>query len=188
MWAVRHFKESFVSFRIFLLSLCLFVPALHAQEVAPAATPEESATTAPTAAVVPEKRPLSAEDISSIHMPDNAAERDEMADRSVLLTTESEQRKERAELELEAAKTACWKKFLVSACLDDARVVYRKEISLAKRQEREAKTLERNVRKYDAAEKNRQREEETARRDADYEKKAEEYRAKQAGKKKPTQP
>lgn len=103
-----------------------------------------------------------------------------MEKQSTLLQEESKLRKEQAETTLADSKTICWKKFLVSACLDEAKVSYRKDISIAKRQDREAQTMARNVRKYDAAEHLRLREEENARKDAANAKKAEQHRAKRA--------
>ena len=103
-----------------------------------------------------------------------------MTARAATLKTESRLRRESADKAHEAAKTDCWKKFLVSDCLDDARTSHRKEVSLAKRQDREAQTLERNVRKYDALERARIRDEENAKREAENAKKAEKFRAKRA--------
>lgn len=182
-------------FRFFLLSLSLVTAAASAQEApvpaaAPAATP---ATEAPAAAApaepappgdkpAPEAVPFDAATLLSIGVPRSKAERDEMAERAALLKEESRQRKEAAEKTLSDASPVCWKKFLVSACLDDARVAYRKDVSIARRQERQSQSLERNVRKYDAAEHARLRDEENARKDAANARKAAEYRAKQEAK------
>ena len=103
-----------------------------------------------------------------------------MEQRATLLQEESRLRKEQAEKALADSKPGCWKKFLVSSCLDDARVAYRKEISIANRQDRESQTLSRNVKKYDAAEHLRLRDEENARKDAANAQKAEKNRAKRA--------
>ena len=168
-----------MSFRIFLLGLSLATAAVQAQETAaPETTPES--TPAPAAAADATRVPLDPAAIRSVGTPRSQAERDEMAARAAQLQTESALRKEEAEKAHEAAKTGCWKKFLVSACLEDARTTYRKERSMAKRQEREAQTLERNVRKYDALERARVRDEENAQREAENAKKAEKFRAKRA--------
>ena len=103
-----------------------------------------------------------------------------MAARAATLQEEAKQRREEADKLHEAAQGECWKKFLVSACLEDARIAHRKELSMSKRQEREAQTLERNVRKYDALERARIRDEENAKREAENAKKAEKFRAKRA--------
>lgn len=177
-------------FRFFLLSLCLAAAAAQAQETAPTETsPAPAATDAAPAAPATDKPqaaavPLDASTLLSLGLPHSQAERDDMAERAATLKEESRLRREAADKALADAKTVCWKKFLVSACLDDARVAYRKETSLAKRQERDAQSLERNVRKYDAAEHIRLRDEENARREAENAKKAADYRAKQAGKEK----
>jgi colicin import membrane protein len=184
MRVIRHFKESAVSFRFFLLSLCLITAAAGAQEsvspetppvVAPTATSESGTEKAEPALV-----PLDPASLLSIGVPRSKEERDEMEQRATTLKDESSQRKEEAEKSLTTAKIACWKKFLVSSCLDDARVAYRKDVTISKRQDRESQTLERNVRKYDAFERARQRDEENAKREAENAKKAEKYRAKRA--------
>lgn len=165
-------------FRFFLLSLCLACASAQAEvAVTPEAPPAAPAATADTAA--PAAVPLDATVLSSIGVPRSKAERDEMAALAVTLKEESALRREAAEKAQADAKTECWKKFLVSACLDDARVAYRKEISIAKRQERQSQSLERNVRKYDAAEHVRLRDEENARKDAENARKAAEFRAKE---------
>lgn len=183
MRVIRYFKESAVPFRFFLLSLSLIAAAAQAQQAAPTETPPAAATPAPDTAQTTSV-PLDAAALLSIGVPHSQAERDDMAERAALLKEESTLRKAEAEKALADAKTLCWKKFLVSACLDDARVAYRKETSIAKHQERDAQSLERNVRKYDAAEHVRLRDEENARREADNERKAAEHRAKAAQKSK----
>jgi hypothetical protein len=188
MRVIRYFKESAVPFRFFLLSLCLTAVAAQAQETVPTETSTTPAATdaAPAAPAADKPQaatvPLEASTLLSIGLPHSQAERDDMAERAATLKEESRLRREAADKAFADAKTVCWKKFLVSACLDDARVAYRKETSLAKRQERDAQSLERNVRKYDAAEHIRLRDEENARREAENAKKAADYRAKQEGK------
>jgi hypothetical protein len=168
-----------VSFRIFLLSLVFLASAAGAQENSPAEPVSPTATpAAPSEGAT--QIPLDPAALLAIGVPRGREERDEMAARALTLHTEADQRKQEAEKAHADAKVGCWKKFLVSSCLDDARVAYRKEITLSKRQEREAQTLERNVRKFDAAEHARLRDEENARRDAENEKKAEKVRAKRA--------
>lgn len=166
-------------FRFFLLSLCLVCASASAQEApAPEAPPAPAAPVVDTAA--PTAVPLDpAAALLAIGVPRSKAERDEMAERAAALKEEAELRRTTAEKALADANPLCWKKFLVSACLDDARVAYRKEISIVKRQERQSKSLERNVRKYDAAEHARLRDEENARKDAENARKAAEYRAKE---------
>lgn len=184
-------------FRFFLLSLWLAsavaqaqespAPAKQPAEAPAAAAPEENAAaTAEPAATkaATEAVPFDASTLLSIGVPRNKAERDEMAERATLLKEESRLRKEAAEKTLADASPVCWKKFLVSACLDDARVAYRKDVSIARRQERQSQSLQRNVRKFDAAEHARQRDEDNARKEAENARKAAEYRAKQEAKSK----
>lgn len=165
-------------FRIFLLLPALMASLAQAQEVAtPESAPAETAPVAATPAAT--KVPLDPAALLAIGAPRSVAERDEMTARATTLHAEAKARKETAEQAHATAQTECWKKFLVSACLDDARTAQRKEISLSKRQEREAQTLERNVRKYDALERARIRDAENAKREAENEKKAAKHRAKQ---------
>jgi len=176
-----------VPFRFFLLSLYLISAAAAAQEAAPeaAAPASKPAATAPAAAT-PATVPLDPAALLSVGVPRSKEERDDMEQRAKLLQEESRLRKEQAEKALADSKPACWQKFLVSSCLDDARVAYRKEISIAKRQDRESQTLSRNVKKYDAAEHIRLRDEENARKDAANAQKAEKNRAKAAKKQEST--
>jgi hypothetical protein len=181
-----------VSFRIFLLSLVFLAGAANAQENAPVEpAPPPAAVAAPGADPAEASAeggatqvPLDPSALLAVGTPRSAVERDEMAAQAITLRGEAELRKQEAEKVYETAKIDCWKKFLVSRCLDDARLAYRKEISLSKRQERQAQALERNVRKFDALEHARLRDEENARRDAENAKKAEEYRAKRAAEEK----
>lgn len=188
MRVIRYFKESVVPFRFFLLSLCLVAAAAKAQERAapePAETPSATSPAADAAEppkAEPKTVPLDASALLTIGVPRSQAERDDMAERAATLKEESRLRKEEAEKALANATPVCWKKFLVSSCLDDAKVAYRKEISIAKRQDRESQTLDRNVRKYDAAEHVRLRDEENARRDEQNAKRAAEFRAEQEAK------
>lgn len=167
MYVVRYFKEALVSFRIFLSALCLSVSAVHASEAQPDAAGDGTVKAPVTETHAP-------------RMPANAEERDQMAARAKALDAESEQRQAEANRIHEAAKTECWKKFLVSSCLDEARLIFRKESAQASRLEREARSLDKQVRKYDAAQRKAERDADNARRDAEMEAKAEKYRAKQA--------
>ena len=167
-------------FRIFLLVPALMASAVQAQEAtAPEPAPVEAAPAAPAAPAATQV-PLDPAALLSVGAPRSKTERDEMTARAATLHAESKLRRETADQVHEAAKTGCWKKFLVSDCLEDARITHRKEVSLAKRQEREAQTLERNVRKYDALERARIRDEENAKREAENAKKAAKHRAKHA--------
>lgn len=152
----------------------------HANETAPVAqqaAPVDAVPAAPSA----NSNAAAAIDSVMTRLPANQAERDEMAARSQALDAEAKQRDAEAARVYEAAKTECWKKFLVSDCLEEARQAYRKENNLSKRQAREASGLDRQVRKYDAAQRAATREAENAKRDAEMEAKAEAYRKKQAG-------
>lgn len=104
-------------------------------------------------------------------------QRTDYVTRADQLTKEAEQRRAEADRVYAEAKLSCWKKFLVSACLEESRQAYRKEIIAIQKVEREARALEREVRRHDAAEHAALREAENARKDAENEAKAAKYRA-----------
>ncbi|HTJ97174.1 MAG TPA: hypothetical protein VL381_06870 [Rhodocyclaceae bacterium] len=151
--------------RIFLLSFCIACASAFAAEPETAA-PEAKAATSAT----------SSSEIAPIQ---TAEARSQYAERVTALNTEVAQRRATAERIYSDAKIECWKKFLVSSCLEDARQVNRREIIEIQKLERESRGLEREVKRYDAAQHAAQLAAENARKDAENEAKAAEYRAKQ---------
>lgn len=65
------------------------------------------------------------------------------------------------------AKKACWDRFLVSACLEDARMALRDETARARKLDQEAREIEREVKKQDIAEREARRIEEAPRKAAE---------------------
>lgn len=160
--ADRYFKEAAVSSRIFVLSFCLLGFSALAAEPETAAAPAPAPT------------PVTFSEPAIILSPEQRAE---YVARAEQLTKEAEQRRADNDKRYAEAKIECWKKFLVSACLEDARQVHRKEIIAIQKVEREARALDREVRRHDAAEHAALREAENARKDAENEAKAAKYRA-----------
>ncbi|MDR1999941.1 MAG: hypothetical protein LBP94_00190 [Zoogloeaceae bacterium] len=70
-----------------------------------------------------------------------------------------------AEIEHANAQNACWKKFLVSSCLEDAGQAYRDEKLKASRLESRAHAIDRELKRREIAEKDAKRAAEDAARD-----------------------
>jgi colicin import membrane protein len=68
----------------------------------------------------------------------------------------------KAETQHEAAQKLCWHKFLVSACLSDAAKALRDEKSRAHAMDKEAREIERDIRKREFAERETKRLEQAA--------------------------
>lgn len=115
--------------------------------------------------------PLQAEEAEP-PMPVNAEERTAMQAQVEQMKQDAEQRRLVANQTHEAAKLECWKKFLVSSCLEEARQVFRKEESQIRQIERDTRLIERNLKRYDAAARTAAREAENARKDAELERKS----------------
>lgn len=78
-----------------------------------------------------------------------------------------------------AAQQACWKKFLVSACLEDAKMAMREKEREAKALEIEAGHIERRIRLHEQEEKTARRDEELRARQGDIAERAEKIRRKE---------
>ena len=105
--------------RLLLILTVLFLPPAWAQEATPAAAP-----------ITPQ-------------------ERKELLDRAQSLKSEAGRIKAEAEKQRKEADASCWKKTLVSACLEDARRASIDSNAEARRKETEARRLEREVRQRD---------------------------------------
>ncbi|MRR50311.1 MAG: hypothetical protein EG825_05265 [Rhodocyclaceae bacterium] len=64
-------------------------------------------------------------------------------------------------------EAACWKKFLVSDCLDDAKIAHKEEARKANELERQAREIERDVRKREFAMREARRIEDAPRKEAE---------------------
>lgn len=64
-------------------------------------------------------------------------------------------------------ESACWKKFLVSDCIDDAKIAHKEEARKANELERQAREIERDVRKREFAMREARRIEDAPRKEAE---------------------
>jgi hypothetical protein len=86
-----------------------------------------------------------------------ADEKPALQEKARRLREDAEAIRHAAEAQLAVAKQACWKKFLVSACLDDAAQASRSEKSRAHAKDKEAREIEREIRKREFAEREAKR-------------------------------
>lgn len=108
------------------------------------------------------------------------AERSERLSRAKQLQDEAARLQKEADVRLKTSSDACYKKFLVSSCLEDARKLHRQESRTATRLEQEGGEIERDVKRRDVAAKEAQRAVDAPRREADQKAKGEAYRAEEA--------
>lgn len=116
--------------------------------------------------------------VDSRPMPE--AERLEKLERARSLNTEASRLKKEADARQSAANEVCYKKFLVSSCLEDAAKTHTQNVREAKRMELEAGELERDVKRRDMATKDAKKAVETPKREADQKAQGEAYRAEEA--------
>lgn len=107
-------------------------------------------------------------------------ERREKLERAAKLQAEASRLEGEADAKLKAANAACYKKFLISDCLEDARRTHTQEMRTAKRMELEGTELERDVKRRDLAAKDAQRAAEAPQRAAEQQAQGEAYRAEEA--------
>lgn len=94
-------------------------------------------------------------------------EKGELSAKARALREEAGAIRDKANLDYGAAAQACWQKFLVTSCQEDARAVQRKELDRAKAIDAQARQIEHDVRVRDAATKEARRVEEEPRRRAE---------------------
>ena len=87
--------------------------------------------------------------------------------------------REKANSDYAVAEKECWKKFLVTACQEDARSVQRKEVERAHKLENEARAIEHDVKLRDVATREAKRIEEAPRKQAEAAERAEKNRQEQ---------
>ncbi len=73
-------------------------------------------------------------------------EKNELLGKAQALRDQAAAIRSKADADNAAAQKECWKKFLVSACQDDARKAQREEVEKARKLEHEAREIERDVR------------------------------------------
>lgn len=153
-----------VSSRTFIfLSACaafVMVPA-HAQESGAEPAQEMPANTAsPNASTEPTPEAARSKE-----------ERNQMEQRAKELKAAAKKIKEEAQQRKLQADKDCWNEILVSRCIEKARLAQRDEDRIARQMQREGNLLERNVKRFDAAENAAQREAANAKKDAEIAKK-----------------
>jgi hypothetical protein len=89
--------------------------------------------------------------------PLDEAEKGRLLDRAKVLRDEASALRQAGDAAYETAQKACWQRFLVNSCLDEAKQAHRAEVSRARQLEQEAREIERDVRKREIADKEAQR-------------------------------
>jgi colicin import membrane protein len=103
-------------------------------------------------------------------------EKNELLGKAKTMRDEASAIREKANNEYAATEKACWKKFLVSSCQDDARRAQRQDVERARKIEHEARAIERDVKVRDVATREAKRVEEAPRRQAEAAARAEKNR------------
>jgi hypothetical protein len=112
--------------------------------------------------------------------PYDEVERAERLARAAELKREAGRLQEEADARHKAASAACYKKFLVSGCLEDARKAHTQESRIATRMDLEGTEMERDVKRRDVAAREAQRAIDVPRREAEQKAQGEAYRAEEA--------
>lgn len=103
----------------------------------------------------------------AVGTPEQEADWQQRLDKAGALQSEGKARQEVAERRYFEDEAACYRKFLVNACRNDAREIYIKERSEGRRLETEGKVIELQVKKEQVAERDRQTREAAPQRAAD---------------------
>jgi colicin import membrane protein len=105
---------------------------------------------------------------AAAQQPENPAPDDRITrlDRAQRLHNEAAAIREESDRHHLAAQTECWKKFLVNACLDDARKAHMEETVKARALDKEAREIEREVKRQDIAAREAKRMEEAPAKEA----------------------
>lgn len=97
----------------------------------------------------------------------SAAEKQLRRDTAKTLRSDADALRAEAERTLTADTQACWQKFLVTRCMDDAKRVRQKKLAAARELEGSAREIERTLRKIEFAEREARYADETPQRDAE---------------------
>ncbi len=116
--------------------------------------------------------------VDSRPMPE--AEKQQKLERARSLNAEASSMKKEADARQKATNEACYKKFLVSSCLEDAAKVHTQSVREAKRKELEAGELERDVKRREMAVKDAKKAADAPKREADQKAQGEAFRAEEA--------
>ncbi|MCP5267427.1 MAG: hypothetical protein H6943_00165 [Zoogloeaceae bacterium] len=110
------------------------------------------------------------------------AEKHEKLTRAETLKSQAAKMESAADDKLEAENAACYKKFLVNSCLEQAKETHRKAIREAKRLELEGGEIERDVKRREVAIKDAERETKARERATEQQRHGEQYRAEEQSK------
>lgn len=115
-------------------------------------------------------------------LPYSDAERAQRAERARVLNSEAAAGQKAADATLKAENEACYKKFQVSSCLEDAKKKHIAATREAKRKEQEAGEIERDLKRRDVAARDAKKAAEAPVREAKQKEQGEAYRADEAAK------
>ena len=93
--------------------------------------------------------------------------REQLEERARSLQEQGKEMRKEADLRLEEETRACWKKFLVTRCMDQAKQVKYERFDEARKLEQEARNIERELRRREAAARAARWAEELPQREAD---------------------
>lgn len=97
----------------------------------------------------------------------SAADKQTRRDKATALRTEATTLRAAAERTLTAETKACWQKFLVTRCMDQAKLAKQEKLATARELEGTAREIERTLRKIEFAEREARFAEDTPQRDAE---------------------
>jgi hypothetical protein len=109
----------------------------------------------------------------------SAAERQALREKALALRTQASDMRGEAERTLVAETKACWKKFLVTRCQDNAKLAKQEKLAAAREIEGTAREIERSLRKVEFAEREARLAEEGPQRAAENAARAEKNRLEQ---------
>ena len=109
----------------------------------------------------------------------SAAERQALREKSQALRAKADEMRNAAEQTALAESKACWKKFLVTACQDEAKLKKQRTLAEARAIDKEGRDIERALRRVEFEEREKQRIEEAPQRAADAAAQAEKNRLEQ---------
>jgi colicin import membrane protein len=99
--------------------------------------------------------------------PERQAEWNQRLERALAMQKESAEQQAAAKVLLDESSPGCYKKFLVNACLSNARKAHRQSMNDAKRLENEGKAIERQVKKEQLSDADQRRLAEAQQKDAE---------------------
>jgi hypothetical protein len=99
--------------------------------------------------------------------PSSADDKEQLRARAKSLHEQADAQRSEAETTFAAETRACWEKFLVTRCQDEAKTTKQDKLAVARRIEQEAREIDRDLRKREFAEREAKRAAEAPQRAAD---------------------